>query len=128
MTKLFQAPSAIEAATDKLRTNTQRVLDYAGIIGGILNDSTNVLVSLSAADLEEYLNQCGPIMVGQQMELHFTLGSAINAAAGQTIVDVSSFDSKLAARGMAMGYENGSFHVTEIPIPITEDPTPSPDA
>ncbi len=117
MTKLFTDQSAIEAATDKLRGNTQRVLDYAGIIGGILNDSTNVLVSLPAASLEEYLNNCGAGKVGQQMTLHYTLGSAINAAAGQNIVDVSSLDSKLAARGMSLAFD-GSFHVTEIPAPV----------
>lgn len=127
MTKLFPDPSAIEAATDKLRGNTQRVLDYAGIIGDLLNDSTNALVSLPPPVLESYLNECGAEKVGQQMTLHYTLGSAINAAAGQNIVDVSSFDSKLAARGLALSFD-GAFHVAEIPIPVTEDPTTSPDA
>jgi hypothetical protein len=129
-----------EATSAAIAADAQRLAGFASACVNLANSMAKHPLSLSAADLTEWLNAKPSKQRNAEFDAHAALGEALNAAVAVAEasmglpaeslgrVDVRPVADKLAAQNRAMAFGADGFSVTDLPrveVPATEE-SPEP--
>ena len=129
-----------EATSASIASDAQRLAGFAAACVGLANSMAKHPLSLSAADLTEWLNAKPAEQRMGEFAAHAALGEALNATVAVAEssmglaegslgrVDVRPVADKLASQNRAMTFGADGFSVTDLPPPPAEEsPTPTPE-